>query len=189
MRKLLFFAWLPLVIFLFPLPPQAARQLQGEINRAPTGQQSSVSGSAKEDMKQQASPEQLDMFTSAMWVRWMQTLGLLAVGLFVGFMAWRGYRHWQWWALSLSILYLAVVLSKYLFMERAVPDSWLFFETGNHFLRTVQANLRVVEVGISNGSFMRPASIIYSEILMPLFQIAVLAWLLWLFSRKHPQPK
>jgi len=74
-------------------------------------------------------------------------------------------------------------------MERAVPDSWLFFETGNHFLRTVQANLRVVEVGISNGSFMRPASIIYSEILMPLFQIAVLAWLLWLFSRKHPQPK
>ena len=188
MRKLLLFAWLPLVVFLFPLPPQAAKQLQDEIYRSPTAEGSSVSGGAKGLRTEQALREELDMFTSAMWLRWMQTLGLLVAGLFVGVMAWRGYRHWQWFALGMSVVYLAFVLFRYLFMDRAIPDSWLFFQTDNHFLRVVQANLRVVEVGISNGSFMRPASVIYDEILMPLFQIAVLAWVLWLFSRKQGQP-
>ncbi len=189
MLWLLLLAWLPLIVFLFPLPPHAAKQLQNEIHATATGEQSGVAGATEESMKQQASREEIEMFTSAMWVRWMQTLGLLAVGLLVGVMAWRGYRHWQWFALGMSILYLASVVFRYLLMERAVPDSWLFFEAGNHFLRVVQANLRLVEVGVSNGSFMRPAWVIYNEILMPIFQVAVLAWLVWLYSRRNPQTR
>jgi len=187
MRKFLVLAWLPLIVFLFPLPPQAAKQLQNELHGARTSEQSSVTDATKESLKQQGPQVELDMFTSVLWDKWMQDLGLLAVGLFVGVMAWREYRHWQWFALGMSIAYLSLVVLRYVLMERPVPDSALFFETSNHFLRVMQANLRLVEVGISNGSLMRPAWVIYREIVMPIFQVAVLVWLLWLYQRSKPQ--
>jgi uncharacterized paraquat-inducible protein A len=67
-----------------------------------------------------------------------------------------------------------------------VPDGLLFFGTDNSFLRNVQFNIRLVESGISNGSFVRPARIAYASILMPIFQAIVLGWLLWFYlGRKH----
>jgi hypothetical protein len=185
MRKTLLFAWLPLVVFLFPLPPQAGKQLMEEIHERTTRGKSDATRRPEESAKQQAfSKRQLDVLVAALWVRWFQNLGLLAVGLFVGFMAWRGRRHWQLFALGISIYYLAVVIYGYLHMERPVPESWLFFGTENHFLRTMQVNFRLVEVGISNGSLIRPAWVLYNDILMPIFQAVVLGWLLWVYSRR-----
>jgi hypothetical protein len=189
MRKLLFFAWLPLVVFLFPLPPQAAKQLQNEVHGTRLAEQSSVTGTAKESMTQQGSQAELAMFTSALWDRWMQNLGLLVIGLLVGVMAWRRYRHWEWLALGMSIFYLTLVVLRYVLMERPVPNSALFFETSNHFLRVIQVNLKLVEVGISNGSVMRPAWVVYREVVMPIFQLAVLVWLLWFSTWRKPQPQ
>ncbi len=186
MQKLLLFAWLPLVIFLFPLPPQAAKQLMNEI-QTKTGEKSDVTGVPKENKKQQAfSKTEFDVLVTALWDRWLQNLGWLALGLFVGVMAWRGRPYWQLFPLGMSIFYLAVVIYSYVRMERAVPDSLLFFGTENHFVRIVQFHLRLVEVGVSNGSLVRPAWVIYKEFLMPIFQVVVLGWLLWMYSRRNP---
>ena len=186
MQKLLLLAWLPLAVFLFPLPPQSAQQLATQIH-GPQGTEQSSASSNKGDVKRQLTREELDMMTSALWVRWIQTLGLLALGVLVGVLAWGGYRHWKAFAFGMSLLYLALVAYRYVAVERAVPDSWLFFDTTNHFMRLVQANLRIVEVGISNGSVMRPAWVIYNEMLMPIFQVVVLAWLLWLVLRRKSE--
>ena len=165
MRKLLLLVWLPLFVFLFPLPPQVAKQ-----------------------MLQEASPAELDVVTSALWVVWMQNLGLMALGLIVGVIAWRGYRHWRLFALGMSISYLALVVVGYVSVDRAVPDSLLLFETESNVVRILQLNLRLVEVGISRGSVIRPAWIIYNEILMPIFQLTVLASMLWFYARRtRPQ--
>ncbi len=191
MRKLLFFAWLPLVVFLFPLPPQAAKNLidevdgprtAGQLNGA-TGKQPNVTGTAE----QQASSGELDMIKAALWDRWVENLVLLTAGLAVGFVAWRGYKHWEWFALGMSLFYLTLVVFRYLAADRPVPDGALFFETSNHVLRGLQANLRLLETGITNGSFMRPAWLIYREILMPMFQVVVLAWLLRLYLKRKPR--
>ena len=175
MRKLLLLAWLPLVIFLFPLPPQVANQSLSEVPQVGT----TSPGATKSDV----SPEQLRAVTSALWIRWMENLGLLALGLAVGLAAWRGYRHWRSLALVMSIFYLALVALSYLSTERPIPDSVLFFDTQNRFINTFQMNLRLVEIGISNGSFRRPACIVYNQIVMPIFQLVVLGWLLWLYYK------
>jgi hypothetical protein len=167
MRKLLLVAWLPALVFLLPLPPEAARQLQDEVRHRATENTAAIA----------ASQIHLDVLTSGLWTVWMQDLALLVMGLAVGVVAWRRYRYWQWLAAGMSILYLTLVTLSYLFMERTIPDHWLFFETQNHFLRVVQANFRIAEVGLANGSVMRPARLMYGAVLMPIFQLTVLAWL------------
>jgi hypothetical protein len=188
MRKLLLLAWLPLVIVLFPLPPQTGKQLmEGSYERG-TREKSHATRPPEESIKQQArSKRDLDVLVAGLWTIWFQNLGMLALGLFVGVMAWRGGRHWQLFALGMSIFYLALVVYAYLRIERPVPESWLFFGTENHFLRIMQANLRLIEVGISNGSLVRPARVIYIDILMPIFQVVVLVWMLCLLAlRREP---
>ena len=176
MRKLLLLAWLPLLIFLYPLPPEAARQFQAEIHQSWPDKAASST----------PSQSQLDMFTSALWEVWIQNLLWAVVGVAIGFMAWRGYRYWQWLALGMSIIYLAFVALQYVFMDSAIPDSWLFFETKNHFLRVAQANLRLVEVSMESGSLKRPAYLLYHVLLMPVFQVAVLAWLATRLGARRP---
>ncbi len=188
MRKLLLLAWLPFIVFLFPLPPQAGKQLMNEVMHADetrTDEQSLTTVVPTETKKQEASSGAgVDAVVAALWSRWFQNLGLLALGLFVGVIAWRGRRHWQLFALGMSIVYLTLVVLRYLYVDRTVPDALLFFETESNLIRTMQLNVKLVGVGVSNGSFIRPAWIIYNEILMPIFQLIVLAWILWSYSRK-----
>jgi hypothetical protein len=156
--------------------------MEGSYERG-TGEKSHATRPPEESIKQQArSKRDLDVLVAGLWTIWFQNLGMLALGLFVGVMAWRGRRHWQLFALGMSIFYLTLVVYAYLRMERPVPESWLFFGTENHFLRIMQANLRLIEVGISKGSLVRPARVIYIDILMPIFQLVVLVWMLCLLS-------
>jgi len=188
MRKLLLLAWVPFVVFLFPLPPQAGKQLMNEVMSAHetrAGEQPGATGAPTETTKRRTPSEaDLDSVVAALWIKWFQNLGLLMLGLLVGVMAWRARRHWQLFPLGMSIFYLTLVISGYLRVEGTVPDGLLFFGTESNFIKIFQLNLRLVEVGISNGSLIRPAWIVYNEILMPIFQIAVLVWILWLYSRR-----
>jgi len=175
--------WLPFVLFLFPLPPQAGKQLMNEVA---SGEMATFKGqdqSTGVPAGQQAGVEA--RIVSAFWTAWIESLSLVILGLCVGILAWRGHRYWKVSALGLSIVYLAVIAFGYISSERPVPDSLLFFGTDNSFLRSVQLNLRLVEAGISNGSLIRPARIVYANILMPVFQAIVLGWLLWFYVRKQ----
>jgi hypothetical protein len=188
MRKLLLFVWLPFALFLLPLPPQAGKQLMEEAGagRAPVvGGSEQKTDSKIEPTRQQKAAQ--DGVVSALWTVWTQHLIALILGLCVGILAWRGHRYWRVSALVLSVLYLAVVAIGYVHSERPVPDGLLFFGTDNSFLRNLQFNIRLVESGISNGSFVRPARIAYANILMPIFQAVVLGWLLWFYLRSKPR--
>lgn len=112
----------------------------------------------------------LEAVTNAIWMSWFQHLGLLLLGLSVGFIAWRASRHWELVILGMSILYLALVAFRYISSDRAV-------------LELMQLNLRLIEVGVSNGSFVRPTRIVLGEILMPAFQAVVLLWVLRRYSK------
>jgi len=184
-RKLLFFVWLPFVLFLLPLPPQAGQQLMEEIGtgKAPVAGVQEQKANSKSEPTQRA--EVQNQVVSALWTVWIQNLIALVLGLCVGILAWRGNHYWRVSALVLSVLYLVVIVIGYMHSERPVPDRVLFFGTDSSFLRNVQLSLRLVESGISNGSFLRPARIAYTGILMPIFQAIVLGWLLWFYLRRR----
>ena len=160
-RRLLLLVWLPVAIFLFPLPPQAADQLWSEMigSRA-------------------AAPAEI---VSELWVVWTERLVLLVLGISVGILAWNRQRHWRLFALAMSVLCLGLFVLRNLAIDMPVPES-LAFRTDSYFLGRWQLNVRLIEAGLANGSLMRPAWILYSELLMPIFQAVVLAWMLWFYS-------
>jgi hypothetical protein len=171
-RTLFLLVWLPCTLLLFPLPPQAAAQLMDQAARG-----------------QASSPAALDSLVSALWFLWVENLVLMLLGLCVGVLAWRRHRYWQPAALAMSLLYLALIAPGYFQTGRAVPDGLLFFETESSLLRTLQLDIRLIESGLSKGSVIGPARIVYGHMLMPAFQLIVLGSLLWLyglsFTRRH----
>ena len=133
MRRLVLLAWLPLVFFLLPRPPQRAEQLVSELHMPQA---------------------RADAIQAALWADGNERP------------------------------YLGLVVVSYL-RARIVPEGLLFFETESNFLRILQLNLRLIEAGIANGSIKGPAWTIYNELFMPMFQAAVLVWVLWSFSTKR----
>lgn len=187
MRRLLLIAWLPFIVFLFPLPPQAAKSLVNEIGGEPEGalQPSHIKNAPQQKSAQPSAPEtSVEAFERALWLRWFEDIALLFLGLSVGLAAWREWRYWQRWALAMSVCYLILVAVRYMHGNAAVPASWLYFETSNSVVKLVQVNARLVESAFANGSVFRGTRVFCREFLMPVFQGIVLWWTISLFLRK-----
>jgi hypothetical protein len=191
MRKVLLFVWLPLIVFLFPLPPQVAKQLVSEIksdHAAVANQGSNSAGtSARPVEREPLSQSEFDDLVATLWRAWLQNLGLLALGLFVGVMSWRHRPYWGLYALAMSVSYLAFVFLSPTYLSRKVPDSLLLFSTDSDLLRMWQLKFSLIEVGLSKGHLIRPAWIIYADFFMPIFQVCILVWLSWMYFKHKRQ--
>ena len=192
MKKLLLLMWLPLLIFLYPLPPQRAAAILGD-TAAATGASLSAAASQVPGFPTITEADR-KAYVSDLWSGWFWNVGLLLGGVLIWWLAQRNQRYWQVWATGWGVFFLSLVACRYIDFHRHIPPGMLYFASSSKFVDLLQVNWALVMAGIDFGEFGAAFHTLYREFILPICELAVLGWLFlrnrtnlmhWLSARLH----
>lgn len=186
MRRLVLLMWLPMLVLLYPLPPQVADTVFGgeEVMQTAGCGQADAHESFCAGVLPPKIHEMRQVYVNSLWWNWAFTLGVILGGLLVGVVAWCARPGWQIWVAAWGVLVIAMVLMRYTGSHPHVPERWLYFSSSSEALRLLQANWRLAMSAIDIGQFSTAFRVLYREFVLPLLEGVVMAWLLVRYRKK-----
>jgi hypothetical protein len=177
MKYIMIFIWIPLLMFLYPLPPEEVRLLMGNEIIAEL--------KASPDTAEVFQKKILEPIERKIWIVWWGKAVLSLVGVTVGVVALKRWRYWKEVVLGFSIICIALASLQYFFPGREINSSLLFFDANVRWVNILQANFKLVILGIETGDWWVSAFVFYKDFVLPLFESMVFVWIIRVCIRQR----